>query len=90
MQTKKQSLLEAFVNIAVGYTVAIFSQIVIFPMFGINIAIADHLIIGVYFTLISIVRTYLIRRYYNFKHKGVNLCQLKTENQESLNPLGKR
>ena len=75
MQTKKQSLLEAFVNIAIGYTVAIFSQLMIFPLFGIHIALSEHLIIGIYFTIISIVRTYLIRRYYNYKHRGVNLCR---------------
>lgn len=70
MQTKKQSLLEAFVNIAIGYSVAIASQLVIFPMFGIDIATEDHLLIGFYFTIISITRTYLVRRYYNFRHRG--------------------
>jgi hypothetical protein len=73
MQTKKQSLLEALVNILIGYTVAILSQFTIFPLFGIFIATEDHLLIGLYFTAISIVRTYLVRRYYNFKHKG-GLC----------------
>lgn len=75
MQTKKQSLLEAFVNIAIGYTVAILSQMLIFPMFGIILATEEHLLIGFYFTVISIVRTYAVRRYYNHKHKGVNLCR---------------
>jgi hypothetical protein len=75
MQTKKQSLIEAFVNILIGYTVAILSQIVIFPWFGIHIALKDDLIIGLYFTAISIIRTYAVRRYYNFKHRGKNLCR---------------
>lgn len=75
MQSKKQSLLEAFVNIAIGYSVAITSQILIFPMFGIHIALVDDLIIGLYFTAISVVRTYAVRRYYNFKHRGKNLCR---------------
>ena len=70
MQTRVQSLLEAFVNITIGYIVAIISQMIIFPWFGINIATNEHLMIGFYFTVISLARSYLIRRYYNVIHRG--------------------
>ena len=45
-QSKKGSLLEAFINVAIGYGVAVASQIVIFPLFGINISIAENMAIG--------------------------------------------
>lgn len=64
-QSKRHSLLESVVNILVGYGVAIVSQLVIFPQFGIHIPIADNLLIGVWFTLISLVRSYLLRRWFN-------------------------
>lgn len=65
MQTKKQSLIESVVNILIGYFTAVFSQLLIFPLFDIVIPIQDNLLIGLYFTLISLARSYLIRRYFN-------------------------
>ena len=65
MQTKKQSLIESIVNILIGYFTALFSQLLIFPLFDIDIPIQDNLLIGLYFTLISLSRSYLIRRYFN-------------------------
>jgi len=65
MQTKKQSLIEVITNIAIGYFIALLSQIVIFPFFGINISIQDNLLIGFWFTLIAIIRGYVVRRAFN-------------------------
>lgn len=69
MQSKKQSFVETCCNVAIGYTVAVLSQIVIFPLFGINIPLHDNLAIGLYFTAISIVRGYFVRRLFNRLHK---------------------
>lgn len=65
MQTKLQSFIESLVNILIGYLTAIFSQLAIFPLFDINITIQDNLLIGLYFTVISLVRSYIVRRYFN-------------------------
>ncbi len=65
MQTKLQSFIESLTNILIGYFTALFSQFLIFPLFNIDIPIQDNLLIGLYFTLISLVRSYLIRRYFN-------------------------
>ena len=67
MQTKFQSFIESTVNILIVYFTALFSQFLIFPLFNIDIPIQDNLLIGLYFTLISLVRSYLIRRYFNNK-----------------------
>ena len=65
MQTKTQSLIESAVNILIGYLVALASQLVVFPLFGINIPLTDNLLIGLWFTAVSIVRGYAVRRYFN-------------------------
>ena len=70
MQTKLQSLIESGVNILIGYLVALTSQLVVFPWFGINIPLTDNLLIGFWFTVISLVRSYAVRRYFNKKQKG--------------------
>ena len=67
MQTKKQSLLESLTNVLIGYSTAFVSQLLIFPLFSIDVTIGDNLLIGLYFTLISLVRSYVVRRYFNKK-----------------------
>ena len=62
MQTKKHSLMESLVNVVIGYFIAVVSQIIIFPFFGIVISLYDNLLIGMWFTIISIIRSYAIRR----------------------------
>ena len=67
MQSKKNSLIESITNVVVGYCVALLSQIVIFPVFGIHATIKDNLMIGLFFTVVSIARSYVLRRIFNKK-----------------------
>lgn len=64
MQSKKHSFIESLTNVAIGYFVAVGSQIVIFPLFGIFIPFADNFIMGAWFTFISIIRSYAVRRWF--------------------------
>ena len=65
MQTKYQSLVESLTNILIGYLTALLSQVLIFPLFDIDVSLQDNLLIGLYFTIISLLRSYLVRRYFN-------------------------
>ena len=65
MQTRLQSFIESVANIAVGYGVALASQLMVFPLFGIHIPLSTNLGIGAIFTVISLVRSYVIRRWFN-------------------------
>lgn len=71
-QSRRHSALESIVNVAIGYGVAIASQLAIFPMFGIHIPLGDNLLIGMWFTAISIVRSYALRRYFNKFTRKIN------------------
>jgi len=62
MQKRTHSAIESCVNVAVGYGVALLSQIIVFPFFGIHVSLRDNIHIGVWFTVISIIRSYLLRR----------------------------
>lgn len=64
-QSKTMSILESCANITVGMLVAYIAQRIIFPMFGIHVSEAAHVGIVVCFTVVSFVRSYLIRRYFN-------------------------
>lgn len=65
MQSRLESFIETLVNVIIGFLVAIASQLLIFPMFDIHIPLTDNFLIGAWFTLISIVRGYTIRRWFN-------------------------
>ena len=64
MQSRAHSLIESVTNVAIGYGVAVASQLAVFPMFGIHVTMADNLAIGAWFTVISIVRSYMVRRWF--------------------------
>ena len=65
MQSRLHSLIESASNIAIGYLVALASQIAVFPMFDIHVSIGDNLAIGAWFTVISLIRSYAVRRLFN-------------------------
>lgn len=64
-QTRLQSAVESIANVVVGYGVALLSQLLVFPMFGIHVPFSSNLAIGAWFTVISLVRSYVLRRWFN-------------------------
>ena len=40
------SLVEAIANVAVGYAIAVLTQMLVFPIFGLQVSLADNLAIG--------------------------------------------
>lgn len=64
-QSRRMSFVESCCNVAIGYGVAVASQVLIFPWFGIHVPLRSNLLIGLWFTLISIVRSYVLRRLFN-------------------------
>ena len=81
-QSKLESLLESVVNVLIGYFVALLSQLIVFPMFGIDVPITTNLIIGFWFTLVSLVRSYVIRRWFNAGlHRLIALTAKKLANK---------
>lgn len=65
MQSRMMSLAEAATNVLVGYLVAIVAQMVVFPWFGLTATLSEHLAIGGVFTVVSIARSYVLRRVFN-------------------------
>jgi hypothetical protein len=61
-QSRLVSLLEAMTNVAVGYILAIITQIAVFPWFGLEVTLGEHLAIGSVFVVVSLARGYLLRR----------------------------
>ena len=70
MQSKLDSLIEASFNTFIGFVIAFISQLVFFPIVGIEVTLEQNFILTVLFRLVSIIRTYIIRRYFNKKSQS--------------------
>ena len=62
IQSRCMSLVEAVANVAVGYALALATQIVVFPWFGLHPSLGENLAIGAIFMGISLLRSYTLRR----------------------------
>jgi hypothetical protein len=79
-QSRSASLVEAGANVVVGYLVALASQQLVFPLFGIQTSLAQGSGIAAAFTAISLVRSYLLRRAFERIGSG--------RGSRSIEPLG--
>ena len=61
-QSRLMSLVESLANVLVGYGVAVITQMLVFPLFGFAASLQDNLAIGLVYTAVSLVRSYLLRR----------------------------
>jgi len=61
-QSRLMSLVESVANVVVGYGVAVLTQILIFPIFGLHTTLAQNLKMGAIFTIVSIARSFALRR----------------------------
>jgi membrane protein CcdC involved in cytochrome C biogenesis len=61
-QSRLMSLAESLANVLMGYGVAVVTQMLVFPLFGLAVTVTENLLIGLIFTVVSIVRSYALRR----------------------------
>lgn len=64
-QTKAGSLAEAWVNIFIGFSINYCANLLIFPLFGMHISPSNNFLLGCVYTVISLVRSYVLRRWFN-------------------------
>lgn len=66
MQTKKHSLIESITNVFSGLLISWLAwHLIISPIFDIYPNNTDIILISVIFTILSIIRSYIIRRLFN-------------------------
>lgn len=61
-QSRLMSLIEAITNVIVGYGVAVVTQILTFPIFGLQTTLGQNLAMGGIFTIVSLFRSFALRR----------------------------
>ena len=64
-QSKLQSLIESVITVGSGLIVAVIIQLLIFPLYDIEITLFENIQLATIFTISSIIRIYIIRRCFN-------------------------
>jgi hypothetical protein len=69
-QSRLGSLIEAWINVAIGFGINFLANLLIFPLFGFHITLSENLVMGLLYTGISVARSYCIRRWFNARIKS--------------------
>ena len=64
-QSRTMSAAESVANVLIGYGIALITQVVVFGALQVSVSLEQNLCIGVVFTVVSLVRSYLLRRFFN-------------------------
>ena len=64
-QSRWGSLVEALINVVIGFGVNFAANWYILPAFGMVLSLQTNLVLGVIYTVISVVRSYTVRRWFN-------------------------
>jgi hypothetical protein len=64
-QTRLGSFIEAIINVIIGFGINFTANTLIFPLFGFHITPGANLALGLIYTVISVVRSYAVRRWFN-------------------------
>mgnify|MGYP003131275031 CR=1 FL=1 len=60
-----KNLIESIIDVGSGFILAILIQLLIFPYFNLHPTILDSVGIALIFTLVSMIRSFLWRLYFN-------------------------
>lgn len=89
-QTRFGSFVEAWANIAVGFTINWTANMVFLPMFGFTtLTAAKAFGIGLVFTAISLIRQYVLRRWFN-RTKFGNEPEVSAETRAYMERLAEK
>lgn len=67
-QSKLMSWLESLINIAVGFGISLAAQMFFLPLIGVPIAFHQNLVFALIMTVISLTRSFMLRRMFEALH----------------------
>ena len=62
VQPKLESLFESILNVLVGFIISVIATLIVLPLFGFAVTGGQSIIISAVFTVVSIARSYFLRR----------------------------
>lgn len=67
-QSKVESAIEVVVGTTIGFIVAFTANLVILPIFNFHPTVGENVILTIFFTVVSLIRSYYVRRLFNWWH----------------------
>lgn len=64
-QTRTASLIEALINVVIGFVVSLIITALVLPAYGHAVTLGENIQITAIFTVASIARAYAVRRWFN-------------------------
>ena len=83
-QHRVDSVIESLANVAVGFGVAYISNLLVLPLFGFAVHPMAAFQIGIIYTVISLVRSFCLRRIFN----RLKIWRREPQNAQSQEPEG--
>lgn len=78
-QTRLQSLIETTSGTAVAFAISVLAGMVIYPLYGHTFKVAELGAITFWFTVISLVRSYIWRRFFNWLHRRQAIRKIEAQ-----------
>lgn len=67
-QSNRHAIVETVLGTSIGYLIALGTQLIFFPLYGIELSPVSNVSLSLIFTVVSFVRSYAIRRLFNWLH----------------------
>tara|TARA_R100001244_G_scaffold51443_1_gene44723 strand:- start:515 stop:739 length:225 start_codon:yes stop_codon:yes gene_type:complete len=62
VQGKKGSLVESIIQVLSGWGVAIITQLIVYPLMGIEVSIVQNINLSLIFIVVGFIKQYYVRR----------------------------
>ena len=69
MQTKRESFIETITSVFAGWLIGVILNMLVLPLFDYDVNLTDGVLISIIFTAVSVVRSYVVRRFFNSRSK---------------------
>ena len=69
MQSRLASFVEALTNVAIGFLISLVGQVVVSHWYNLPLNFAQNMQIVLFFTVLSVLRSYFVRRWYERRIK---------------------
>ncbi len=67
MQSKRESMIESLTSVGIGWLIGVILNMLVLPLFDYDVSLTDGILISIIFTAVSVIRSYAIRRFFNYK-----------------------
>lgn len=67
-QSRKMSVVETTISVAIGYVLTVLIQYIVYPLFGISVPAREAFAISALIVLIAFVKNFTVRRVFNLLH----------------------